>query len=109
MINKFLYPNGGSETYILKLGNYLKTEGHEVQYFGMEHKERRVGNVVNVYTSNMDFHVGSKLSKLRYPFKTIYSVEARKKFVWYWMISDQMYAILTILITNLRLVLFWRL
>lgn len=79
MINKFLYPNGGSETYILKLGNYLKTEGHEVQYFGMEHKERRVGNAVNVYTSNMDFHVGSKLSKLRYPFKTIYSVEARKK------------------------------
>ena len=24
MINKFLYPNGGSETYIFKLGDYLK-------------------------------------------------------------------------------------
>ena len=25
MINKFLYPNGGSETYIFKLGDYLKS------------------------------------------------------------------------------------
>ena len=23
MVNKFLYPNGGSETYIFKLGEYL--------------------------------------------------------------------------------------
>ena len=38
MINKFLYPNGGSETYIFKLGKYLEKQGHEVQYFGMEHE-----------------------------------------------------------------------
>ncbi|WP_294358087.1 glycosyltransferase [uncultured Clostridium sp.] len=79
MINKFLYPNGGSETYIFKLGEYLISQGHEVQYFGMEHKGRCVGNRVEVYTSNMDFHGGSKLSKLTYPLKTIYSSEARKK------------------------------
>ena len=79
MINKFLYPNGGSETYIFKLGAYLQSIGHEVQYFGMEHEGRIVGNCVNAYTSNMDFHGGSKLAKLTYPIKTIYSVEARKK------------------------------
>ena len=77
MINKFLYPNGGSETYIFKLGDYLKSQGHEVQYFGMEHKGRCVGNRVNAYTSDMDFHGGLKLSKLTYPVKTIYSKEAR--------------------------------
>ena len=77
MINKFLYPNGGSETYIFKLGEYLQKMGHEVQYFGMEHKGRCVGNRVNAYTSDMDFNGGSKLSKLTYPFKTIYSKEAR--------------------------------
>lgn len=77
MINKFLYPNGGSETYIFKLGDYLKSQGHEVQYFGMEHKGRCVGNAVNAYTTDMDFHNGSKLSKLAYPLKTIYSKEAR--------------------------------
>lgn len=79
MINKFLYPNGGSETYIFKLGDYLKSHGHEVQYFGMEHEGRCVGNAVNAYTSDMDFHGGSALSKLTYPIKTIYSSEARKK------------------------------
>ena len=49
----------------------------EVQYFGMDHKGRCVGNRVNAYTSDMDFHGGSKLSKLTYPIKTIYSKEAR--------------------------------
>ena len=75
MINKFLYPNGGSETYIFKLGEALEQHGHEVQYFGMEHEGRCVGNRVNAYTSDMDFHGGSKLSKLTYPIKTIYSKE----------------------------------
>lgn len=79
MINKFLYPNGGSETYIFKLGEYLQGQGHEVQYFGMEHKGRCVGNRANAYTTDMDFHGGSKLTKVTYPIKTIYSTEARKK------------------------------
>ena len=79
MINKFLYPNGGSETYIFKLGKALEAHGHEVQYFGMEHEGRCVGNRVNAYTSDMDFYGGSKLAKLTYPLKTIYSSEARKK------------------------------
>lgn len=79
MINKFLYPNGGSETYIFRLGEYMESQGHEVQYFGMEHEERCVGNGVNAYTSHMDFHNGTKLSRLTYPLKTIYSFEARKK------------------------------
>ena len=77
MINKFLHPNGGSETYVFKLGKYLESHGHEVQFFGMEHKGRCVGNRVEAYTSDMDFHAGSKFSKLMYSVKTIYSREAR--------------------------------
>lgn len=78
MVNKFLYPNGGSETYIFKLGEELQRQGHEVQYFGMEHEGRIVGNHAEVYTSNMDFHTG-KLQKLLYPFRIIYSKEAYRK------------------------------
>ncbi len=78
-VNKFLYPNGGSETYIFKLGDYLKTQGHEVEYFGMEHEGRCVGNRVGAYTSDMDFHTTSKWAKLTYPLKTVYSKEARRK------------------------------
>lgn len=79
MINKFLHPNGGSETYIFKLGKQLEAMGHQVQYFGMEHEGRCVGNRVEAYTADMDFHEGSKLSKLLYPIKTVYSRQARKQ------------------------------
>jgi hypothetical protein len=79
MINKFLYPNGGSETYIFRLGDYLKSQGHEVEYFGMEHEGRRVGNRAGAYTADMDFHGSGRLTKLTYPFRIIYSTEARKK------------------------------
>ena len=78
MVNKFLHPNGGSETYIFKLGEELIRQGHEVQYFGMEHEKRVVGNHAEVYTSNMDFHTG-KLQKLLYPFKIVYSTESYRK------------------------------
>lgn len=78
IVNKFLYPNGGSETYIFEIGKQLEKLGHEVQYFGMEHEGRIVGNHAESYTSDMDFHTG-KLSKLLYPFKIVYSTEARKK------------------------------
>lgn len=78
MVNKFLYPNGGSETYIFKLGEQLKKKGHEVQYFGMEHAGRIVGNRLECYTSNMDFH-GGGIAGLLYPFRIIYSGEAKKK------------------------------
>lgn len=80
MVNKFLYPNGGSETYIFKLGDYLKSQGHEVQYFGMADDRNIAGNQVGSYTSNVDFRAkGSIAAKSVYPFKIIYSKEARKK------------------------------
>lgn len=79
IVNKFLHPNGGSETYIFKLGEALEKRGHEAQYFGMEHEGRRVGNRVGAYTAEMDFRGGSRLARLTYPLTTIYSREARTK------------------------------
>lgn len=79
MVNKFLYPNGGSETYMFKLGEYLANNGHQVEYFGMEHEGRCVGNSVNAYTSDMDFHTASAVDKIKMSLKTIYSKEARQK------------------------------
>lgn len=80
MVNKFLHPNGGSETYIFKIGEQLNKLGHEVQYFGMDHENRCVGNRIDCYTQNMDFHTG-KLQKFLYPFKIIYSIEAKEKMI----------------------------
>jgi len=78
MVNKFLYHGGGSETYIFKLGDFLKNQGHNVEYFGMSDDRNQVGNSVNSYTSNIDFHT-KRAKKVLYTFKVIYSAEARKK------------------------------
>ena len=78
IVNKFLHPNGGSETYIFEIGKQLIEMGHEVQFFGMEHEKRIVGNHAESYTTNMDFHTGG-IGKILYPFKIIYSLEAKNK------------------------------
>ncbi len=79
IVNKFLFPKGGSETYIFKIGKQLEALGNQVQYFGMSHKGNIVGNALGVYTQDMDFHSPSPLAKLGYAFKTVNSPDARKK------------------------------
>lgn len=78
MVNKFLYPKGGVETYILKLGRILQDNGHEVQYFGLANEKNTVGNDFGAYVSHMDFGAGVR-KNLHAPFRIIYSVEARRK------------------------------
>ena len=75
MVNKFLYPRGGSESYMLYLGECLAKQGHEIEYFGMYDEKNTVGNSLDLYTSNMDFHA-NKFERFLYPFKIIYSKEA---------------------------------
>lgn len=78
LVNKFLYPRGGAETYTLKIGKQLEKMGHEVQYFGMYDRKNVVGNQYGLYTSNMELHHWS-LSAVTYPIHIIYSLEAKKK------------------------------
>ena len=78
MVNKFLYPKGGSETYVLKLGKILQDHGHEVQYFGLENEKNTIGNAAGSYVSGVDFSAGIRKNLLA-PFRIIYSTEARKK------------------------------
>lgn len=79
LVNKFLYPKGGSETYVMNLGRYMQSVGHEVQYFGMDCEDRTVGNNAEAYTSPMDFHNGSFFDRIMYSVKTVYSEESRRK------------------------------
>ncbi len=78
IVNKFLFPNGGSESYIFSLGEELEAAGCEVQYFGMEHEGRIVGNHAQSYTSEIDFHAPG-VKKFLAPFRLLYSWEARRK------------------------------
>jgi glycosyltransferase involved in cell wall biosynthesis len=78
VVNKFLYNKGGSETYMFNLFGYMEKLGHQVDYFGMEDPDNIVGNSAAQYVPNIDFG-GSILKKAIYPFRIIYSVQARKK------------------------------
>jgi len=78
LVNKFLFENGGSETYIFRLQDYFESMGHEVQFFGMEDERNVAGNKWNILTKNIIFNKVS-LMTLLYPFKIIYSIEARSK------------------------------
>ena len=78
MVNKFLYPRGGCETYMLNLAEQLKKMGHRVEYFGMYDEKNIVGNSKGLYTTNMDFH-STGVSRFLYPFKIIFSIEAYRK------------------------------
>lgn len=80
MVNKFLYSRGGCENYMLFLAEHLKKLGHEVEYFGMYDPQNTVGNNAGKYTQNMDFH-SKGIERFLYPFKIIYSFEAKKKII----------------------------
>ena len=87
MINKFLYPRGGCETYMLNLSEEMKTKGHEIEYFGMYDENNTVGNSKGLYTTNMDFH-SKGIARFLYPFKIIYSLEAYKNCPKFWTILN---------------------
>lgn len=76
IVNKFLYPKGGSETYVLKLGEILRNRGHEVQYFGLANEKNTVGNRVDTYVADMDFSTGIR-NNLHAPLRIIYNAPAR--------------------------------
>lgn len=78
MVNKFLYPKGGAETYTLSLGDILKNHGHQVQYFGLRNSKNVVGNGVDALVDDMDFSAGI-IKNLKAPLRIIYNRQARKQ------------------------------
>lgn len=64
LVNKFLIPRGGVETYVFDLGKALTNAGHEVEYFGMDEPGRIVGNEWGIYARPMDLHGSQGLSKV---------------------------------------------
>lgn len=79
MVNKFLYPAGGAETYMFKLGKHLEALGNEIQYFGMDSESRCVSNMLDCYTDKIDFRNAGTTKKIKYSVKSVYSAEAKQK------------------------------
>ncbi|GAB6077206.1 glycosyltransferase [Desulfurobacterium crinifex] len=79
MVNKYLYPKGGAETYMFALADALKQKGIEVEFWGMRHKNNIIVDKYNSFVSEKDFSNLSSLDKFKYAVSAIYSIESKKK------------------------------
>ena len=55
LVNSFLYHRGGDTEYMFKLGNLLQTHGHQVYFWGMDHKNNIIYDHKNNFAENIDF------------------------------------------------------
>lgn len=78
-INKFLYPKGGSETYMFQLADLLKRGGHDVEFWGMKSALNIVDDVDGCFAEEIDFSQLSGADKILKTFSTIYSKKNRRK------------------------------
>ena len=78
MVNKFLYPKGGAETYVIKIGAYLQEKGNRVEYFGLYNKKNILKNNLNLYVKDINLQKNNLKAMYR-PFRMINCKEASKK------------------------------
>ena len=81
-INKFFYLKGGPERYIFSVSELLKTKGHDVAFFSMEHQNNVVCEWNKYFVKNIDYIKKHRLKEQIKIFKnTLYSKEAEKKMI----------------------------
>ena len=78
-VNKFLYPQGGAETYMFQLSNALKEQGIDIEFWGMQDKENIVEDTYNSFASNISYHDQSFVNILKNTGRTIYSANNKTK------------------------------
>lgn len=77
IVNKYLYKRGGTEITMFALANLLKEKGHNVYFFGLKHPKNIVDNEFLV--ESVDEEQYKFKDRIKAPFKSIYSAQARKK------------------------------
>lgn len=78
-INKFLYPKGGSESYMFELSNALIDSGHEVEYWGMSDQKNIVKDTYDCFAENIEFSKLNGFDKFKKSLSTIYSFDNQKR------------------------------
>ena len=80
MVNKYLYPRGGAETYMLSIAEQLAERGHKLAFFGMDHSENTTDGQVRTIPFLEFGEKSSKLGKLANVFKAgIYTLRGQAK------------------------------
>lgn len=78
-VNKFLFPKGGSETYMFELAKTLESLGHKVQFWGMKDPKNIVEDTYECFAEHLDFGSMGSLEKITKSFSIVYSRDNRRK------------------------------
>ncbi len=79
MVNKYLYPRGGSETYMLNLAQGLKERGISVAFWGMKNDKNVVKDEFDCFADDINYQQIGLTQKLSQSVSTIYSIKNREK------------------------------
>jgi glycosyltransferase involved in cell wall biosynthesis len=78
--NKYYFVKGGAERYYFELADILRSRGHEVVPFAMQHERNDPSEHADLFVSHEAFDGGAgPLTQLRAAARVVYSVEARRK------------------------------
>jgi len=78
--NKFYYPRGGDCIYTLHLESLLKSKGHEVAAFAIQHHQNQPNTYQNYFPSEVSFTSGSKKNIAKTVMRPLGDMEVKEKF-----------------------------
>jgi len=79
-VNKFNYLRGGAEKYFLEMTQALRSSGHEVAIFSMQHPKNLPSEWASYFVSRVSYNEGSFFNRLKGIGRMLYSFEAKRKF-----------------------------
>ncbi len=79
-VNKFVYRRGGAEGYMLDVADLQRREGHEVEFFGMQHPDNIEATYTEHFPSQVEFgqHDASIVERIQLSGRMMYSSSARR-------------------------------
>ena len=78
--NKFYYPRGGDCIYTLHLESLLKSKGHEVAAFAIQHPENQINAFQCYFPSEVSYSPGDKENLVKTVLRPLGAKEVKQKF-----------------------------
>ena len=78
--NKFYYPRGGDCVYTLQLESLLKSKGHEVAIFAIQHPKNRSSVFQHYFPSEVSYSSGDRKSRVKAALRPLGVREVKQKF-----------------------------
>jgi glycosyltransferase involved in cell wall biosynthesis len=79
LINKHIFPRGGDAICTIETGKLLKSKGHEVVFWGMDHPENPDYPFKETFIPYIDYKSDNNiLNKIKDSFNILYSIKAKK-------------------------------